>query len=217
MIQPVALFGSECCPGTTKHSKLSRLCRLKYCVVAWYHEAWQHQEWSYKETYQVGVAAVIEKIAISDMDISLHTTIAQNSMAKTILQYDPGGNWSHGHPKKKWLGRIKEDLESKHLTLKKASTERRYTNQEWKVNSNQTSRTWTIPGKTMKKKYAFLHGVKTKKSHDQVWSFNQLSFIKLIWFEKLIWSFTHPQTLFSFRSKYLDIYLEYLSKIFCNL
>lgn len=112
VVRPVALYGTECWPATTKHEQALHGMEMKMLRWSMGFTRLDHvmnedvRKW-------MGVTPITDKMREACLRWYGHVVRSNEySVAKTANRIDPNGQRPRGRPKKRWMDRIKEDMQT---------------------------------------------------------------------------------------------------------
>ncbi|XP_019204855.1 uncharacterized protein LOC109196094 [Oreochromis niloticus] len=116
IVRPVALYGSECWPATTKHEQALHTMEMK--MLRWPLGLTRLDRARNNDVRkQWGVTPITDKMREVRLRWYGHVVRSdKNSITKTAQQLDLEGNRPQGRPKKRWMDRIKDDMKAVNVT-----------------------------------------------------------------------------------------------------
>lgn len=110
VVRPVALYGSECWPATTKHEQAlstMEMRMLRWCLGLTRFDRIRNED----VRRRWGVAPIAEKMREGRLRWYGHVVRREeNSLAKTAMRLEIAGQRLRGRPKKRWMDRLMEDM-----------------------------------------------------------------------------------------------------------
>uniref|UniRef100_A0A914WFV1 Polyprotein n=1 Tax=Plectus sambesii TaxID=2011161 RepID=A0A914WFV1_9BILA len=120
VVQPVALYGSECLPVTSKHEQALHVMEMR--MLCWCLGVTKLEHvMNVDVRWRLGVAPIIEKMREARLRWYGHVMRSDgDAVSKTAMNLSLAGQRPRGRPKKRWLDRINEDMRAAEVTPKDA-------------------------------------------------------------------------------------------------
>uniref|UniRef100_A0A914X4N9 Reverse transcriptase domain-containing protein n=1 Tax=Plectus sambesii TaxID=2011161 RepID=A0A914X4N9_9BILA len=111
VVRPVALYGSECWPATAKHEQALHVMEMR--MLRWSLGLTRFDHAMNNDVRRrLGVAPITAKMREGRLRWYGHVVRSdEHSVARTAMRLDPDGRRPRGRPKKRWMDRIKEDMQ----------------------------------------------------------------------------------------------------------
>jgi hypothetical protein len=111
VVRLIALYGSECWPATAKHEQVLHVMEMR--MLRWCLGLTRFDHATNDDVRRrLGVAPIVAKMQEGRLRWYGHVVRSEeHSVVKTAMRLDVEGRRPRGRPKKRWMDRIKEDMQ----------------------------------------------------------------------------------------------------------